>query len=335
MTLELWGTFSVRDHLVPRAFVADVLLYDRLVIPTLPEDEPEEEWPESWDVERQRTLLGDLADLAIAIPWRKWLREEWQRRFDDANPDTRLDARAQINATIEQEVTSARSDLPYLVTRMLLQDYLNAEANDKLFKKLRVTRKVRPGSTLQAVSAYPDFAAFANDTGMTDSVAAEGGPLVPSSVFGWRFFVPESADSGLDADRRLLEKAMILANKSEFLELREFFYGWWSDFAGSGMTVAEGRQDLETRIAEYQKIIKGEGWKNAARYAIKVGDALTGGLGLLSEGVAAGAEAFLGGADLLADARIRRANIAPRLKVAAMFHDARTRFGWIAPPGND
>lgn len=336
MTVELWGTFSVHDHLVPRAFVADVLLYDRLVVPTLPEDQPEEQWPEFWDIKRQRTLLGDLADLAIAVPWDAQRRTQWQSRFDDVNPETRLDAHAQINFAIEQDVASARNlanrDLPYRITRMLLQDYLNDAADDKLFRKLRVTRRVRPGSTLQAVSAYPDFAAFANDTGMTDSATPQEETLVPSSVFGWRFFVPESADTGLDADRRLLEKAMNLANKPEFLELREYFYGWWTDFDASGMTAAEGREDLETRISEYQKIIKGERWKDAARYAIKIGDALTGGLGLVSEGVAASAEVFLGGADLLADARLRRANVPPRVKVAGMFHDARTRFGWTAPP---
>jgi hypothetical protein len=33
---ELWGTFSVRDHLRRRAFVAELLIYDRLVIPYPP-----------------------------------------------------------------------------------------------------------------------------------------------------------------------------------------------------------------------------------------------------------------------------------------------------------
>ena len=32
MPREVWGTFSVADHLREQAFVADILLYDRLVI---------------------------------------------------------------------------------------------------------------------------------------------------------------------------------------------------------------------------------------------------------------------------------------------------------------
>lgn len=38
---ERWGTFSVRDHtseVTDAPFVSDVLLFDRLVIPTPPED---------------------------------------------------------------------------------------------------------------------------------------------------------------------------------------------------------------------------------------------------------------------------------------------------------
>ena len=34
MSFETWGTFSVADHLAPRAFVADVLLYEsKRVVP--------------------------------------------------------------------------------------------------------------------------------------------------------------------------------------------------------------------------------------------------------------------------------------------------------------
>ncbi len=31
---ELWGTFAVDDHLRRRPFAAEVILFDRLVIPT-------------------------------------------------------------------------------------------------------------------------------------------------------------------------------------------------------------------------------------------------------------------------------------------------------------
>ena len=43
MAFETWGTFAVDDHLGKRAFVADVLLYDRLVIP-VPDARERERW---------------------------------------------------------------------------------------------------------------------------------------------------------------------------------------------------------------------------------------------------------------------------------------------------
>jgi hypothetical protein len=38
MPLQLWATFSVVDHLDLEALVADVLLYDKLIIPCSPPD---------------------------------------------------------------------------------------------------------------------------------------------------------------------------------------------------------------------------------------------------------------------------------------------------------
>ncbi|HSZ60623.1 MAG TPA: hypothetical protein VK828_02425 [Terriglobales bacterium] len=334
MAIELWGTFSVRDHLAARAFVADVLLYDQLVIPTLPEGSSEDGWPAAWNLAKQRALLNDLGNLAIPIPWDEQRRATWQRRFDDANSEQRRSVRAEATNAIASDIATARDpqyrDLPYNITRILLQDYANAKADDALFKKLRVTRKVRPGSTLEAVSAYTCFDNFVADTRQVDVPKLEesGQPLIPTSVFGWQFFVPDSADVGEDEDRRVLAKAIKLASKNEFVEMRENFYQWWSDVAASGMSASEAKHDMEERILEYQKLMKSEGWKTTARYAIKIADAFSGGLGLVSEVASAGAEAFLGSADIFADERLKGEKAPARLKVAALFHDARTRLGW-------
>ena len=241
MTIELWGTFSVRDHLVDRAFVADVLLYDQLVIPTLPENTPEDQWPAKWDLKKQKSLLAELGDLATPIPRTEQRRAQWQTRFDDERAEERSVARAEATQTVEQDVAIARDpqyyDLPYRITRNLLQDYVNDDADDKLLKKLRVTKKVRPGSILEAVSAYPSYDAFAADASLVSAAetAEDLQPLAPTTVFGWEFFIPGSADFGEDEDRRLLAKAVGLAKKTDFIELREEFYKWWSDVSDGGI----------------------------------------------------------------------------------------------------
>jgi hypothetical protein len=129
-----------------------------------------------------------------------------------------------------------------------------------------------------------------------------------------------------------LAKAIGLATKTEFIELRGEFYKWWSDVSEGGISADEAKADMAKRIAEYRDHMKGQGWRTTGRYAIKVADAFTGGLGLVNEAASAGAEAFLGSADVFADARLKRQGAPARLKVAAIFHDARTRFGYGARP---
>src|SRR5271168_359035 len=92
--LQHWGTYSVRDHIGSRAFVADVLLFDKLVIPR-PATEQEllaeggqsagedqlEHWRRmKWKPDRQRELLDILGefDLAIELPWGVQARQDWR-----------------------------------------------------------------------------------------------------------------------------------------------------------------------------------------------------------------------------------------------------------------
>lgn len=71
---ELWGVFSVADHLRRRSFVADVLIYDRLIVPVPAEREGElwRKWERRWDPARQAELLGvieaELPGLVRRVP---------------------------------------------------------------------------------------------------------------------------------------------------------------------------------------------------------------------------------------------------------------------------
>ncbi len=84
MTRERWGTFSVIDHSNPSAFVPEVLLYDRLVIPVPYSDSDRERWErEGWDpglLDRRIKTLGDLAVKEIG---------EQSPRRDNPNGDRR------------------------------------------------------------------------------------------------------------------------------------------------------------------------------------------------------------------------------------------------------
>jgi hypothetical protein len=82
---EVWGTFSVRDHCHPNAFVREVLLFDRLVLP-VPVDEAERaRWrqpnankpKETWNPDRLdelRHILGSQHVVARPASRKRWFR---------------------------------------------------------------------------------------------------------------------------------------------------------------------------------------------------------------------------------------------------------------------
>src|SRR5262245_17932206 len=85
MGTEIWGTFSVKDHCRPNAFVREVLLFDRLVLPVPIDDQERARWRrpnendprETWNPERLdalRQILGSQDLVAQPPPERGWLR---------------------------------------------------------------------------------------------------------------------------------------------------------------------------------------------------------------------------------------------------------------------
>lgn len=342
MSREVWGTFSVRDHLVEHAFVADVLLYDRLLIPTKPESEDPNEWPAAWGLERLNRLFGVLGDLAIPIPWTDDRRKEWKRQHD-AGQAERAKAKSQMVGAAGFDITTAQATPidGYPATRMLIADYANGKADDELFKRLRATAKARPGSTLEAVAAYPSFDAFNADVPVraagkekkSPSKEAGKNPLVPATaIFGWDFFIPRSDKRGEAADLKLLERAVKLASGTEFIEARGRFQDWLGDMSEAistgALTPADARHDMESRLKDYQEQMKRIGKRRWIRRGIKVADAFAGNLGFVREVAGRIAEGVFGVADIMADEWVDKERIPERAKVAAVFHEAHRKFKW-------
>jgi hypothetical protein len=92
MGYEVWGAFSVKDHLSSNAFVADLMLFDRLVIPVPPKNNGQEwaRWrvKEKWDPDRQREIIDVIESVdknrLLTIEWNKPLQDAWAERFNNA-----------------------------------------------------------------------------------------------------------------------------------------------------------------------------------------------------------------------------------------------------------
>lgn len=138
MARERWGTFSVKDHLMTRPFIADVLLYNRLVIPYPPDQEEKDRWTaQNWQPDKLDKCLDILKDKAILVPWNKRIRDFYDERFTLASDIS------------EKQVKKHKGD-PYYNSRLLL-------TTDLLPDKPANVSMVWP------MAAYPALEAYTND----------------------------------------------------------------------------------------------------------------------------------------------------------------------------
>jgi hypothetical protein len=327
MSTELWGTFSVRDHLVERAFVADVLLYDRLVIPTLPADGDPAKWPAGWNLSQQKETLDLLGELAVPAPWNDDRRKAWQERMD-ALPAARGAARSDDAVLVTKDIRHTREAEGYKATRELLTEVYNTPEDDQLYKRLKAAVQARPGSQVEAVAAYSSLDAFSADMPLVAAPSADRRRMLPpTALFGWDFFVPESAEKGLAEDRRLLKRAKELASRADFIELRGAFYDWLSLVSDAGFSIAEAQADMAGRLAEFDKLMQGQAWMTTTRRVIKIVDVFaSGAIALVNPiaGIAAGGAALM--VEFVADKALAPPPPTPKQKVAAMLHEAKARF---------
>jgi len=206
MSHELWGTYSVKDHCEPKAFVADIMLYDRLVIPFPPDEDERHRWarPENnWNpglLEEQLKILGDQAR---PIPW----NVVRQQRVRD-----RMQAQADVSALTSRDA--------FRMTRDVLLADLPAYVTG-----------------VEAVSVYPSLDELSQEVGLQPSAYPEelpGGMLC--AVLTREFLVPNNPKR---SDLDLLREAVDLAGDSDFRRKRESFWRWQREFLRGTVTDME------------------------------------------------------------------------------------------------
>lgn len=87
MPLERWGSLSLDDHVDTEALIANVLLFDRLIVPVMTEQPDRNErayWvSRGWDPDLQSNRLNLLGDLAVRRPWDAKRRSLFRTRLDE------------------------------------------------------------------------------------------------------------------------------------------------------------------------------------------------------------------------------------------------------------
>lgn len=328
--VSLWGTFSVLDHRRPRPFVADVLLYDKLVVPVPNGDE---EWVRWTDLGRepdvQAELLGIIGrDLTVPVPWTLARHREWAARCGaPSDPGVEASVRDEIAKAVSFDavnVESARQTSPsagspmsagdpddpgYAMTRMILADEYGS-ARDRA-----IVDRIPRADEVDTVVAYGSYSDFVDERGVLEQDLQPGSQ--PVFTCQWPFFVPDDSDL---SDKELLRRAVELAHADQIVDWRAAVQRWRRDAISEGQPDANAQQEMEAMIAEYAEAARKLKIKTAVRSGVFVLAAVGGAAAVLFP--PAGITSLFG----LVALRPPPSQIPRQLDAAAMFYEARKRF---------
>jgi len=250
---ELWGAFSVMDHLLEGAYLPEVIMYDKLVIPVPPDPEkaetPEDRnfalkqwkcWEDNhWEPDRQTELLKILEPVTVKVEWNRQRHERWAETYE-------ISSRAAARENKEP--------LPGWKTGKTL---------------LWELPKIAPG--IIAISPYDSLVDLKFDFGITEQSsiqeqidAGKGlpGELV-SIVIGREFLVPDDPEKD---EFYQLQKAVELVTEPYYREARKNYHAAQQQFIRDGKTdlisvnqaVEAMNEHLEIlhELAQKQKISK-------------------------------------------------------------------------------
>lgn len=285
MTQQLWGCYAVNEHLRKRAFVADVLLFERLVIPVPPEDDPKALLPwKRWDGHKQKKLLEILGGIAYPVPWSTRLRDRFAATWSALYAAQEVDAQAEagryaLEAGISpQDAAMTRLVLSQELTNRVLNQpdvlALAAYASEVEFEKDWYFSRSWPFLASHA-QAVPDQPEYEIDSAMPADDYGTAMLLVG------RFAIPENPRR---SDQDMLKEAVDLASQREMVDWRRSYHGWIADMARRDLSDQTVVREMGELIAAY----------NAAATRKKRATAVRLSANLVGSGVATGAAIWTG-----------------------------------------
>jgi len=322
---EIWGSLSVADHVRRRAFVAEVLLFDHLVIPVPPagDDAERARWSgRGWNPTRQRRLLDILGDggrkddLAVTVPWTKAKRERFKAfsKGLDAPAGKLATDRARVLSALRYDTRQLKPDA-LMMTRMLLTR--DDDAREKEYERTLPRTWVE-----KVVPAYVSFESAQRELSVK---VAESERATPSAqLIGWELFVPLDSDW---SDERALEAAAKLARCDDYRDERETFRGWWRDNVGQGMPPETALCELTQRADRLNTIARARcrRTRTLRSFAVLTGATAVAGVWFPPLALASGLLSLATvGAEWVLKDESTPAGLAP----AAMFTSARKQLGW-------
>lgn len=333
---QLWGTFAVDDHLRERAFVAEVILFDRLIIPQPPCDDDEKdqhlEWTKAgWEPKLLKQTIDTLGELAIPVSWNKDLRDKWRGEFA-GSPAERAEMRMRRAHWASEDVkaiANAPADLPSRhVTRMVVAQQVSSalaeQRDDELYRKIR-DLDIDPTAEIETVVGYGSYAKFHQEVPVDERQPPVSTDQDAAFLFGWDFIVPD--DSNL-TDTQLLDIAVKLSGKSEFRDSRRQFHDWRRKLIAKKVSTEVARAEMDRCLKVYNDVVAKNQRSTRTLTALQVMSVTAPAADLLLPGLGIAGGVVFGLGALLWEKHAPRQAVGEREKIAALVHDSRKAFGW-------
>jgi hypothetical protein len=151
---EIWACFSVFDHVKSGAFLSEAVMYDRLVVPVPPRDDPNEwqRWiDETWDPARQKQLLEVLDPIVEQVEWTAERRYAWEQSYQAR----RSSAGEYVKRSLAGELTAMGlfDEAPAMARPVVATSpYISIkELTEDLGIRREASRRPLPASTVSAV----------------------------------------------------------------------------------------------------------------------------------------------------------------------------------------
>jgi hypothetical protein len=291
---RLWGCYSVKDHLEPRAFVADLLLYDRLVVP-VPADDDIGRWEEErWDPERQKGLLEIAAPFVERIPWDDELQEQFLREFSPAVAASEIDSISRRAAGLDAWELTRR-----LITEHIRGDVLRESPEGDIRAVAVYAQPDRFDREWRVTATFPFFQRTAQ---VTPGRLREVDQAAPTELqrlahlVVTRLVVP---DDGRD-DADVLRQTVELIARKDVSARRAEFQAVLAQFSALGLQDETIVGEIDDLLAAYNDVIEKHSNAKKARVAVQVVTAAEGAaalwappIGLATGPTAAAGEAFV------------------------------------------
>jgi hypothetical protein len=315
MPVQLWGTFSVADHIDTRALVADVLLYDRLIIPCPPPDDKEyERWcKKGWKPKTQARILRKIAGLYEPVFW----TDEHQKGFHAF-----LGATHKNPAPHTDDVANrARMELFALQST---REWLRKQTGRMLFEEADKLPEGLAAQDISVVSAYRSCGAF-NSECVISALPPPGRPTPADRetelyhVIARKLVVPPDDDPEIALDR-----AVSLAKCDDYIRHRRRLYEYVDQRIAGKATPEADRIAVEDAFAEMSRLARKTFNGGLEEVAVTCGKVMLG-----------GAQAVLGDPTGLAAGTLEALGYATRREISnpifgpyAMLHDVLNGMHW-------